>query len=331
MTPPNTYDILGNPQVPSLIPYYSTDFSGDMSFWQRSLNLFYYFMDYRNRRRTMNILDPMAREVFGQDLPFIGDLEREIDLVLVNSHSGMDLPELLLPNVIQVGGLQVKEPKKLPENINNFFNGAKKGVVYFSLGTNVRSNMMGEEKVQMFVRALAKFPDYHFLWKIDRTDLKVSKNVMVTKWASQNDVLGHPKTVLFMSHCGLLSTQEATWHGVPLLGIPFFADQFTNAKKAVDAGVAEQILIISVTEEEIVDKLGRMLNNQSYQDNMTLRSKRFRDRPMAPLDEAVWWCEYSMRHKGTRHLRSKARDMSPLVLFMWDVLLVWLGGLMGPF
>lgn len=63
----------------------------------------------------MNILDPMAREVFGQDLPFIGDLEREIDLVLVNSHSGMDLPELLLPNVIQVGGLQVNEPKKLPE------------------------------------------------------------------------------------------------------------------------------------------------------------------------------------------------------------------------
>lgn len=49
---------------------------------------------------------------------------------------------------------------------------------------------MGEEKVQMFVRALAKFPDYHFLWKIDRSDLKVSKNVMVTKWASQNDVLG---------------------------------------------------------------------------------------------------------------------------------------------
>lgn len=87
--------------------------------------------------------------------------------------------------------------------------------------------MIGEEKMQMFVRALSKFPDYHFLWKIDRTDLEVSENVMVTQWASQNDVLGHPKTILFMSHCGLLSTQESTWHGVPILAIPFFADQIT--------------------------------------------------------------------------------------------------------
>lgn len=38
---------------------------------------------------------------------------------------------------------------------------------------------------------------------------------------------GHPKTKLFMSHGGLLSSQETTWHGVPTLIIPFFADQFT--------------------------------------------------------------------------------------------------------
>lgn len=49
--------------------------------------------------------------------------------------------------------------------------------------------MLGEEKLQMFVRAISKFPEYHFLWKTDRTDLKVSENVMITSWASQNDVL----------------------------------------------------------------------------------------------------------------------------------------------
>lgn len=113
MTPPNTYDIIGNPQFPSLIPYYSTDFSEGMNFWQRTLNLFYYIMDYRTRRETLDILDEKAKSVFGQDLPFIGDLENKIDLVLVNSHPAIDLPELLLPNVIQVGGLQVQEPKPL--------------------------------------------------------------------------------------------------------------------------------------------------------------------------------------------------------------------------
>lgn len=57
---------------------------------------------------------------------------------------------------------------------------------------------------------------------------------------------------------------------------------------------------------------------------MAQRSLRFRDRAMPPLQEAVWWCEYTIRHKGTAHLRSQAKDMGPLALLMWDILLIWL-------
>uniref|UniRef100_A0A6M2DU74 Putative udp-glucoronosyl and udp-glucosyl transferase n=1 Tax=Xenopsylla cheopis TaxID=163159 RepID=A0A6M2DU74_XENCH len=329
MTPPNTYEVIGNPVVPSLIPFYSSFYSGDMTFWERSMNAYYYALDSYYRRQALHEVDKFVRKHFDKNMPHLADLEKRLDIALVNSHPGMDLPELLLPNTIQVGGLQVKKPKPLHENLDKFFNSAKKGAVYFSLGTNVKYNMFSEEKLQMFVRALAKFPDYHFLWKTERTDLQVSKNVMLTTWASQNDILGHPKTKLFMSHGGLLSSQETTWHGVPTLIIPFFADQFTNAKKAVDAGVAEQILITTVTEEEIVKKLTLMLNDSSYQEKMKQRSLRFRDRPRHPLQEAVWWCEYVLRHKGAPHLKSQAAVMDAVTLFMWDIVLVWLGVVLG--
>lgn len=39
---------------------------------------------------------------------------------------------------------------------------------------------------------------------------------------------------------------------------------------------------------------------------MTL-SEQYRDRPMAPLDTAVYWTEYVIRHKGARHLRSAGK------------------------
>lgn len=62
---------------------------------------------------------------------------------------------------------------------------------------------------------------------------------------------------------------------------------------------------------------------------MKIRSSLFRDRPLHPLEEAVWWCEYILRHKGAPHLRSQARVLSDVKLLMWDLLLVWLVGFIG--
>lgn len=56
----------------------------------------------------------MAKQVFGNDYPYMGDLELKTIIALVNSHPAIDFPEPLAPNIIAVGGLQVMDPKPLP-------------------------------------------------------------------------------------------------------------------------------------------------------------------------------------------------------------------------
>ena len=41
----------------------------------------------------------------------------------------------------------------------------------------------------------------------------------------QQAVLAHPRTLLFITHCGMHGVLEAVHHGVPMVGMPVFIDQ----------------------------------------------------------------------------------------------------------
>jgi glucuronosyltransferase len=50
------------------------------------------------------------------------------------------------------------------------------------------------------------------------------------------------------------------------------------------------------------------------------------DQPQTPLERAVYWTEYVIRHKGARHLRSAAVDLSWYQYLLLDVMLVLVTG-----
>jgi hypothetical protein len=64
-----------------------------------------------------------------------------------------------------------------------------------------------------------------FTETVSKDDLPLGPNVLVVPWVDYNDVLGHPATRLFISHCGVHSMYEAAFHGVPVLALPFTPDQ----------------------------------------------------------------------------------------------------------
>lgn len=264
------------------------------------------------------------KKLFGQNTPYAHDLDKRTALMLVNSNPVIDFPESIPPNIIQVGGLQIKDPKPLPEDLEDFISKGKKGAVIMALGTNIRSDELGQNKIDMILEAFRQFPDYNFLWKFETTDklTKLPANVKISSWLPQNDILAHPKIKLFISHAGLLSSTEATWWGVPIVGIPFLADQHRNLFRLINVGVAVKVDVHTLTSQDLQNAIAEVLINPKYRRNMLERSKLYKDQPLKPLDNAIWWTEYVIRNPNPVHLRPAEFNLGLLGSHFWDIQII---------
>ncbi|XP_017959648.2 UDP-glucuronosyltransferase 2C1-like isoform X2 [Drosophila navojoa] len=254
-----------------------------------------------------------------KDLPTIKQLERNISVILLNSYMPLEAPRPSAFNMIPVGGLHIKPAKPLPTNIKKFLDEAKDGAIYFSLGSQVRSADLPPEKIQMFLGVFSSLKQ-RVLWKFEDDKLpNLPPNVMVQKWMPQTDILNHPNVKVFISHGGLFGTQEAVYYGVPVLGMPIYADQYLNIKKGEAAGYALSVSYRTVTEKELRYSLTELLENPKYRDNMKRASHIFRDRPMSAMDTAMYWIDYVIKHRGAPHLVSEGVNLPWYQFYLLDI------------
>ena len=151
------------------------------------------------------------------------------------------------------------------QDLDDFISGANKdGLILFSLGSIVQAKDMPDEVRQKFLNVFSRLKQ-RVLWKWETGEMSgLPSNVRISKWLPQQDILGHPNTKLFITHGGLLSTQEATYHGVPLIGIPIFADQDLNIAQAERAGYALTIEILNLSEEKLENAIHQILHEKQY-------------------------------------------------------------------
>ncbi|KAF8656364.1 hypothetical protein HU200_060746 [Digitaria exilis] len=57
-----------------------------------------------------------------------------------------------------------------------------------------------------------------------------STGLLITEWAPQLEILAHPATAAFLSHCGWNSTMESMSYGKPILAWPMHSDQPWDAE-----------------------------------------------------------------------------------------------------
>lgn len=103
---------------------------------------------------------------------------------------------------------------------------------------------------------------------------------------------------------------ESAYHGVPILGIPIFFDQEINMRGIQKYGYSNKLEIVGLKEEQLETIVREMLTNSSYAVRAKEVSALMKDQPQSPMERAVYWTEYVIRHKGAPHLRSAARNLS---------------------
>jgi glucuronosyltransferase len=113
---PWSNDRTANPDHPAYIPNFFAQHTDRMSFWERLRNtvqteiLKWVYYSY-SEKPTQRIIS----KYFGDDLPPLSDIARNVSIVLVNSHFSINQPRPTVPAVVEVGGLHIQSPKRLPQ------------------------------------------------------------------------------------------------------------------------------------------------------------------------------------------------------------------------
>lgn len=98
--------------------------------------------------------------------PHIYDIIYNSSSIIFNSDNSYNQPILTTPNSVEIGGFHVRPLKKLPKDLQKILENAKNGVVYFSLGSIVKSALIPVEKRQEILRVLSKLKET-VLWKFE--------------------------------------------------------------------------------------------------------------------------------------------------------------------
>ncbi|CAN9506750.1 unnamed protein product [Ophioblennius macclurei] len=232
-----------------------------------------------------------------------------------------------MPNVVYMGGFQCKPAKPLPQHLEDFVQSSgDHGFIIMSLGTLVSE--LPADLSNAIAATFAKLPQ-KVIWRYkgQKPDA-LGNNTLLVDWMPQNDLLGHPKIKLFVAHGGTNGLQEAIYHGVPVVGIPLFFDQYDNLIRLEDRGGAKILTLSKVDKDDnFLKAIQEVLSEPSYKANMQRLSSLHRDQPVKPLDKALFWIEFVMRHKGAAHLRTESYKMPWYSYYSVDVALFLVGAL----
>ncbi|XP_058449326.1 UDP-glucosyltransferase 2-like [Malaya genurostris] len=180
----NVANAIANPEA-------NNKFGTDMTFWQRietfigMLVLNFYLFP-----REFAKYDKIIEQYFGSNMTKSEQLMSRIDFLMVNAEPALGFVRPIAPASVQLGFLHVKPPKALPSEFQQYLDRSSRGVIYFSLGTLIRTTTLNQRNVQLFLDVFRSLP-YEVLWKCDgQIDLNGVRNVRLVSWLPQQDVLG---------------------------------------------------------------------------------------------------------------------------------------------
>ncbi|GER32313.1 UDP-Glycosyltransferase superfamily protein [Striga asiatica] len=164
-----------------------------------------------------------------------------------------------------------------------------KSVIYVSFGSMVS---LTPKQTHELARALAD-SNSHFLWVVRDTEHKklppefpdsTKHKGLILPWCNQLATLAHPAIGCFVSHCGWNSTLEGLSLGVPIVGMPQWADQMTDARFIEVWGIgvrAREDEHGVVTRDELLSRVKEVMGCEEIRGNV----RRWSDLAKRACDE----------------------------------------------
>uniref|UniRef100_A0A8C6SL48 UDP-glucuronosyltransferase n=1 Tax=Neogobius melanostomus TaxID=47308 RepID=A0A8C6SL48_9GOBI len=306
------------PSPLSYTPVAMSELTDKMSFMQRVKNmLIYFFTRFQILCVSDPVFKPLVHKYFGPDVHYM-ELFQAADIWLMRNDFTFEFPRPTMPNVVYMSGFQCKPSRPLSKELEQFVQSSgEHGVIIMTLGTLVAQ--LPEDITEEIAAAFAQVPQ-KVIWRHSgKQPSTLGNNTLLVDWLPQNDLLGHPQTKLFVAHGGTNGLQEAIHHGVPLLGLPLMFDQQDNFFRMEVRGVAKVLDISTVNREVFLQALQELLYQPKYRENMKRLSELHRDQPMKPMDKAMFWIEFVMRHRGAKHLITESYKLSKIQYHCIDV------------
>ncbi|KAB2092116.1 hypothetical protein E1A91_A02G007500v1 [Gossypium mustelinum] len=180
-------------------------------------------------------------------------------------------------------------------------------VVYVSFGSMANLTI---DQMKELARGL-KQTGFHFLWVVRPSELpkvphcfieEMGDKALIVTWIPQTEVLANEAIGCFFTHCGWNSTIEALCLGVPMVAMPQWTDQTTDAKLVED--VWKVGVRVNVREDGIVsgDEIERCIR-QVMEGEQGIEMKRNAMKWKELAVEAV--CEDGSSDKNIDELVSK--------------------------
>uniref|UniRef100_A0A8D1T2V4 UDP-glucuronosyltransferase n=1 Tax=Sus scrofa TaxID=9823 RepID=A0A8D1T2V4_PIG len=282
------------PFPPSYVPVVMSEFNDHMTFTERVNNMLYVvFLDFWFQMFNEKKWNQFYSEALGRPTTLFETMGKA-DMWLIRNYWDFEFPRPLLPNFEFIGGFHL-------------------GIILHSLylAYSFLPQLSEFQYLYEIKGPLGDFENISVLWKYEgKKPDTLGPNTRLYKWIPQNDLLGHPQTKAFITHGGANGIFEAIYHGVPMVGIPLFADQPDNIAHMTVKGAAVRLDLDTVSRTDLVNALKQVINNPFYKENVMRLSTIQHDQPVKPLDRAVFWIEFVMRHKGAKHLRPAAHDLT---------------------
>lgn len=130
-------------------------------------------------------------------------------------------------------------------------------------------------------------------------------SILPMTWVPQMDLLRSGRVQLFISHCGNSGRMESIYFNIPLLCIPIFGDQFTNAAIVVFKEFGKMLHREDI-EDKFEDTVKEMLSNRNkYSENMKQASDIADNEPSDGKKSLIFHVEQLCKHGNLDYLTNQ--------------------------